>query len=145
MKKSFLLLFLLLSSHLYCADWPNWLGPAHDGTSTESEWGNDLDNLLWKAKVGVGFSSVVVANGRLFTMGNDGQKRGGKETVYCLDAKTGKQLWTDSYEAPWSIIYMRVGHVPRPQWMEMRSLPSASTASSTPINQVAVKKYGPRI
>ena len=53
-----------------------------------------------KAKVGVGFSSVVVANGRLFTMGHDGQKRGGMETVYCLDAKTGGTVWTDSYEAP---------------------------------------------
>jgi outer membrane protein assembly factor BamB len=43
---------------------------------------------------------MVVADGRLFTMGHDGQKRGGKETVYCLNAKTGKPIWTDSYEAP---------------------------------------------
>ena len=53
-----------------------------------------------EVKGGVGFSSVVVANRRLFTMGHDGQKRGGKETVYCLDAKIGKPIWTDSYAAP---------------------------------------------
>ena len=57
-----------------------------------------------------------VADGRLFTMGHDGQKRGGKETVYCLNAKTGKPMWTDSYEAHLSIIYMRVAHV-HPQSM----------------------------
>jgi outer membrane protein assembly factor BamB len=99
--KPFLLFLPFVFSHaLFSADWPNWLGPTQDGVSTESSWGNDLDKLQWKTKVGVGFSSMVVADGRLFTMGHDGQKRGGKETVYCLNAKTGKSIWTDSYEAP---------------------------------------------
>ena len=75
MKKSLLFLLILFTSNLFCADWPNWLGPAYNGISTETKWGNELDNLHWKAKVGVGFSSVVVADGRLFTMGHDGQKR----------------------------------------------------------------------
>ena len=100
MKKTALILNFLLCSSLFSADWPNWLGPTQDGVSAETDFGNDLDNLQWKAKVGVGFSSVVVADGRLFTMGHDGQKRGGNETVYCLDAKTGKPIWTDSYKAP---------------------------------------------
>jgi len=100
MKPFLIFLLFVFSQALFSADWPNWLGPTQDGVSTESTWGNDLDNLQWKSKVGVGFSSMVVADGRLFTMGHDGQKRGGKETVYCLDAKTGKVLWTDSYEAP---------------------------------------------
>ena len=100
MKKTSIILHFLLCSPLFSADWPNWLGPTKDGVSTETNWGNGLDNLQWKEKVGVGFSSVVVANGRLFTMGHDGQKRGGNETVYCLDAKTGKPIWTDSYNAP---------------------------------------------
>ena len=100
MKKTALILHILLGSSLFSADWANWLGPTKDGVSTETNWGNELDNLQWKSKVGVGFSSVVVASGRLFTMGHDGQKRGGKETVYCLDAKTGKPIWTDSYAAP---------------------------------------------
>ena len=95
----FVLPFSLLFS-LKAADWPKWLGPNNDGVSTESDWGNDLDNLQWKSKVGVGFSSMVVADGRLFTMGHDGKKRGGNETVYCLDAKTGKPIWTGSYPAP---------------------------------------------
>ena len=99
-NKAALTLLFLFPSFLFSADWPNWLGPTHNGVSTEADFGNDLDNLQWKSKVGVGFSSMVVSDGRLFTMGHDGKKRGGKETVYCLDAKTGKPLWTDSYDAP---------------------------------------------
>jgi outer membrane protein assembly factor BamB len=100
MKAHLLLLPFIFSQAIYSADWPNWLGPTQDGVSAETNWGNDLDNLQWKAKVGVGFSSVVVADGRLFTMGHDGQKRGENETIYCLDAKNGKQEWSHSYEAP---------------------------------------------
>ena len=100
MKAHLLLLPFIFSQAIYSADWPNWLGPTQDGVSTETNWGNDLDNLQWKSRVGVGFSSVVVADGRLFTMGHDGQKRGGNETIYCLDANNGKQEWSHSYEAP---------------------------------------------
>ena len=100
MKPFLFSLPLIFTLALHSADWPNWLGPTHDGVSKESDWGNALENLKWKTKVGVGFSSMVVANGRLFTMGHDGQKRGGKETVYCLDAMSGKPIWTDSYAAP---------------------------------------------
>ena len=55
---------------------------------------------MWKTKVGVGFSAVSVANGKLYTMGHDGKKSAGQETVYCLDAKTGKPTWSHSYPAP---------------------------------------------
>jgi outer membrane protein assembly factor BamB len=43
--------------------------------------------------VGTGFSSVVVADGRLFTMG----WADGKDTVHCLEAATGDTRWTRSY------------------------------------------------
>jgi len=79
MKPILLFLPFVFSNALFSADWPNWLGPTQDGVSTETDWGNDLDNLQWKTKVGVGFSSMVVADGRLFTMGHDGQKRGARK------------------------------------------------------------------
>ncbi len=85
---------------LYGADWPNWLGPKGNGVSTESGWKSEISDPIWKSKIGIGFSSVSVAQGRLFTMGHDGRKSGGSETVYCLDAKTGDTIWTDSYPAP---------------------------------------------
>lgn len=94
------LLICLCLIRLSAADWPHWLGPKRNGVSTESGWKSEISDPIWKSKVGVGFSSVSVAQGRLFTMGHNGRKSGGSETVYCLDAKTGDNLWTDSYSAP---------------------------------------------
>ena len=100
MKNSLILCFLCSSCLIRAEDWPNWLGPYGTGVSDESGWKNNLEEEIWKTKVGVGFSTVSVAKGRLYTMGHDGRKSGGKETVYCLDAKTGKSIWTHSYPAP---------------------------------------------
>jgi outer membrane protein assembly factor BamB len=100
MRKFSYLSLILFYSHLSAGDWPGWLGPDGTGVSRESGWKNNLEEQAWKAKVGVGFSTVSVADGRLYTMGHDGRKSGGKETVYCLDAKTGKPIWTHSYPAP---------------------------------------------
>lgn len=79
------------------ADWPSWRGVNRDGITPETEWSHDWPAdgpaRIWKAAVGTGFSSVVVADGRLFTMGwGDG-----KDTVHCFDAATGATLWTRSY------------------------------------------------
>ena len=84
---------------LQAADWPNWRGPAHDGFSIEGDWSLERAEVIWKANVGVGFSSMAVVAGRVYTQGHDGLKQGGKETVYCLDARTGKPVWRDTYPA----------------------------------------------
>jgi len=82
-------------------DWPNWHGPQHDGVSKETKWDPEkIENQKWTAKVGVGFASVSVSGGRLYTLGHDGKKGdGGTETVFCLDAVTGKEIWKHTYEA----------------------------------------------
>ena len=81
-------------------DWPNWRGPARNGISTEKQWQHtwpaDGPAILWKATVGVGFSSVTVADGRLYTMGNSDEH----DTVYCCDARTGTVIWKHTYECP---------------------------------------------
>src|SRR4029077_12763108 len=48
---------------------------------------------VWDAQVGTGFSSFSVTGGRLYTMGH----RADDDTVYCLDAANGKELWSYSY------------------------------------------------
>ena len=97
-------LFLILSTaaRLACADdWPNWRGPRYDGISRESEWDpRKIDQITWTAEVGTGFASVAVCDGRLYTLGHSGDRGGaGEETIYCLDAKTGKEIWATSYKA----------------------------------------------
>jgi outer membrane protein assembly factor BamB len=86
----------------HAADWPRYRGSNYNGISTESgwfgKWANGAPKELWKRNVGIGFSSVSVANGRLYTVGNDGKKKGGKDTVYCFDAVSGAEIWTYSYD-----------------------------------------------
>ena len=59
---------------LQAADWPNWRGPDHNGISQETDWFEKWDSSgpkrLWDASGGTGVSTVSVADGRVFTMGN---------------------------------------------------------------------------
>jgi outer membrane protein assembly factor BamB len=78
-------------------DWPVFRGPDHNGISTESDWTDSWPTTgpkqLWSTEVGIGFSSVAVASGGAFSIGN----KEGKDTVYCFEAETGKTLWSHSY------------------------------------------------
>lgn len=88
---------LLAVGSALAADWPSWRGVNRDGVTPETGWSHDWPAdgpaRIWRAAVGTGFSSVVVADGRLFTMG----WADGKDTVHCLDAATGDTRWTRSY------------------------------------------------
>lgn len=79
--------------------WLNWMGNRHDGVSTESGWSTEWPEeglpIVWERQIGIGFSSVSIAKGRLYTMGH----AEGKETVFCLDLITGKTRWSHTYES----------------------------------------------
>ena len=78
-------------------DWPQWRGPKRNGVSAEKDfltaWPKNGPQRLWAAKVGVGFSSVSVAGGRLYTMGNVSDV----DHVMCLDTASGKLVWDYKY------------------------------------------------
>jgi outer membrane protein assembly factor BamB len=75
-------------------------GPRRDGISPEAgsllRWPTSGPGRRWTAQVGEGYSSVAVKGGRVYTMGNAGDK----DTVYCLAAGTGRLLWRYSYLCP---------------------------------------------
>jgi outer membrane protein assembly factor BamB len=82
-------------------DWPEWRGPRRDGVSTETgllkAWPKGGPKLLWDARtanggpnVGTGYSSLAIVGNRIYTMGD--RERAGH--VICLNAETGKVLWT---------------------------------------------------
>jgi len=79
------------------ADWPNWRGTHYDGISRETgllkSWPKEGPGILWEGKLTGGYSSVVVAGGRVFTQMKDNKE----EVILCLDAETGKQLWEYRY------------------------------------------------
>lgn len=82
-------------------DWPQWRGPDRNDISTETgllkAWPAGGPPLAWKARgLGVGYSSVAVGGGKIFTMG-DSPDAG---TVKTLDAKDGSILWTTPIGKP---------------------------------------------
>jgi outer membrane protein assembly factor BamB len=81
------------------ADWPNWRGANYDGISEETIPAQLPETLpvKWRAQVGIGFSTVSVAGERVLTMGNRKIGEVETDTVWCLDAGTGKVLWEHSY------------------------------------------------
>src|SRR5437762_10636757 len=105
------LLVCLLSASVTATanDWPHWRGPDLNGISTEKDWTTvwpkEGPTQLWKASVGTGFSSVAVAQGRLFTLGNQDET----DTVFCFDAETGQAIWKHSYPCPLEPIYNEGG------------------------------------
>ena len=79
-------------------DWPQWRGAERNGRSSETvraAWPEGGPALLWRASVGVGFSSIAISHGRACTLGNTNDQ----DTIWCFDAKTGAALWKRSYPA----------------------------------------------
>ena len=75
-------------------DWPQWRGPNRDGISLETgllrEWPADGPKVLWQVdSVGVGYSSIAIKDGRIFTQGD----LDGVEHVIALNAADGKTIW----------------------------------------------------
>ena len=89
-----IMLVLGSSIGMTAADWPYFRGPGHDGKSAETlTWPKDGPKQLWKINVGIGHSAVSVVGDRAYTMGNANDT----DTVFSIDVKTGKVVWTHSY------------------------------------------------
>jgi len=78
--------------------WQQWGGPNRDFNVETSglaeEWPEDGPRKLWQRELGTGFSSIVVDDGRLFTMYRKNKKDAPEYTI-ALDATTGKTLWQE--------------------------------------------------
>lgn len=97
-------------------EWPQWRGPGRNGISAETGlrfvWPekDTLQKLTkWEAKTGPGYASMAVADGRVYTIFQEGDD----ETVVCWDAETGKELWRFRYDANLSAHPYEYGPGPR--------------------------------
>ncbi|MBN1419372.1 MAG: PQQ-binding-like beta-propeller repeat protein [Planctomycetes bacterium] len=84
------------------AEWPQWRGPNRDGVAAgaalPATWPERLP-VLWETAAGPGYSTPVVAAGRIFFM----ERAGGDEVYRALDADTGKEIWRHAYPAPYEV------------------------------------------
>jgi outer membrane protein assembly factor BamB len=103
-------------------DWHQWGGPNRNfvvsGKGLADTWPATGPRVLWSRPLGVGHSSIIVDEGRLFTMYRVGNgrafasttqsRRGGgrfgvfapEEFVVALDAASGKTVWEYRYISP---------------------------------------------
>jgi outer membrane protein assembly factor BamB len=80
-------------------DWPQWRGPNRDAVSSETgllaDWPDEGPPLVWTEKgLGRGMSSVSVAGGRIYTMGQRGDKG---VCLVALDAASGDEIWATPF------------------------------------------------
>ncbi len=116
------LLFVALSVSAIADDWPQWFGPQHDGVWRETgiidKFPSGGPKVLWRTPVNRGYAGPSVAGDRVFVMDRkalntpeakaEGARTGnkqGNERLLCLDASTGKVIWEQAYDSPYTMSY----------------------------------------
>lgn len=75
-------------------DWRSFLGPAHNGTSSETRLSRVLPPpLIWEFPKGTSYTSPAVTGDRLLFV----HRVGDEEIVECLHAETGARQWSFRY------------------------------------------------
>ena len=84
------------------AQWPQWGGPNRDFTietrGLAETWPEDGPPRLWHRTLGEGYSSIVVDDGRLYTMYRVDED----EFSIALDAETGETVWEHRNPSPFT-------------------------------------------
>jgi len=78
------------------SDWPQWRGPARNGTSQETgllkQWPAEGPKLIWQVNdIGDGYSTPAIVGKRIYLMSNRGMEN---EFVQALSTQDGKPVWT---------------------------------------------------
>ncbi len=87
---------LAAATSAQAADWTQYRGPNHNGSTTEkiaAKWPAGGLKALWKVPVVDGFSSFAVAGGKAFTVVGRELDGSAQEVCVALNADTGKELW----------------------------------------------------
>jgi outer membrane protein assembly factor BamB len=94
---------LLIGPFALADDWPQYRGPDRSGVSKEKgllkAWPKGGPKLLWTYRdAGIGFSSMAISKGVVYTLGTDLDGKDGKtfvndEYVIAIGEKDGKEKW----------------------------------------------------
>ncbi|HEX7283776.1 MAG TPA: PQQ-binding-like beta-propeller repeat protein, partial [Vicinamibacterales bacterium] len=79
------------------SDWPEWRGPARDGSSSEtnlpSRWSPQGENLAWRIPIGSRSAPVAFGNRIYINSPTPGDPTKTQERLMAIDAETGKVVW----------------------------------------------------
>ncbi len=112
-------------------EWPQWRGPRGDGTwngpPIKTTWPETGLKKIWEQEIGGGYGGITVAQRKLYVMDRPAAskeeqkkaagihshrvKRKNIERILCLDARTGKKIW--SHEYPCDYNKLDYGNGPR--------------------------------
>jgi outer membrane protein assembly factor BamB len=103
MPKPIIMLSLIaLAMASRAEDWPQWRGSGRDGVWQERGIRKTFPTnglpVRWRAPVGFGFSSPVIAKGRVYVTDALLDRPKVRGRVLCYEETTGKLLWTFSRE-----------------------------------------------
>ena len=95
----------------YCAlpesSWPTFRGPGRTAVAPDTglltKWPSDGPKLLWEsAGAGRGYSSLAIAGGRIYTLGDGlSDAEDNDEYLVCFAQADGKPLWKTKTGPPW--------------------------------------------
>lgn len=83
------------------ADWPQFLGPQGNATSSEKglqrAWDAAGPKVLWTIPLGPGYGGAAIRDGEVYLLDRVNETR---DVLRCLDLASGKEKWTFGYDAP---------------------------------------------
>ncbi|MFO0936523.1 MAG: PQQ-binding-like beta-propeller repeat protein [Gemmataceae bacterium] len=112
-----------MASPLSAADWPQWMGPKRDAVWTDTgildAFPKEGPKVLWRTPIEGGYAGPAVANGKVYVtdkLNKPGVKDptnqfdtqtavASLERVFCLDEKTGKEIWKHEDECNYKVSY----------------------------------------
>jgi len=102
--------------------WPTFRGPQRTAVAPDkgllTEWPEGGPKLVWKAAgAGRGYSSLAIAGGRIYTLGDAPSTADDKdEYLLCFNQEDGKQLWKTKTGEAWN--------EGKSEWQSSRSTPT---------------------
>jgi outer membrane protein assembly factor BamB len=107
-----LLFSIALALSLQAEDWPQWRGRGRDGVWHEAgilkKFPAEGLPVRWRAPVGYGFSSPVIAKGRVYVTDALLNRPNVRGRLLCFEETTGELLWIFSREKvnypPWAFV-----------------------------------------
>jgi len=80
-------------------DWPWFLGPEHTGVVSETNlhltWSETEPSLVWKQRIGTGYSAPSVLGNRLVVH----HRQGNQEIISCRNVNDGSEIWKHAYSS----------------------------------------------